>query len=717
MLNFLGVESNFSVLANSRWSSTFVFTDGMTGEAANLDAVQFVGGAYVGKGRTEYKFEFSRSTLDALRNTVLVIVPPLPEGRWPFAVFAVNETGDKQRMIAGYVSAIGELTDVEGSTYANRTLEVRLPGDANKRVQLEWAASTVAQQAAAEARAAAASVGRIEEDAKEALREAQEANKKLDGVDGKVQEAEEAKARAEEAARDARDKAEAIPREFIPTIVNGYWCINGQMTSCKAEGRDGKDGNRLDIRVLGSVDDLPPGCDTEWMRTCEGSGKVVWRAAEFAAGRFKAGSVTLMRIPNRPDSVGGLTETPLRIKVYERALNGEWVFRAESMNCIVQEAGGVSVFEFDGFDLEGHAVRLEAWSAAGESGTVPESEDGQDVAVEGRSEAAVDAVEEKAVVGGMTIGAGDGCKVFGTRDQALNLLLDVTVAYDACRMYYVGDDEVGYELYAWAVTADGSARWVKMATGVDASAVRVATADEMGQVRLGTDAPVESGAPVGLDADRRMRVPEASHVESGTVRLSHQGVIDDGIGIGRDGSGRIVALGTRIAPATLFKLGTVRLGSVFNVLNPIPYQQAVAADDANRLANNLLTGGALKHMRRDAWVDAGCDFGSMTEFDYYTGVHTNGSFTQSEADGLELLAASATRLGGVLTTVDPLCTEAAHVLDAAALHNSYMLRSEIADELSRYVKVNHTMGSVYVYTQEEFDKLKTLKADSLYIVY
>lgn len=147
MLNFLGISENLSVLADSRWGSTFLFTDEVTGATANLDGVTFEGTVSV-DGQEEYAISFTRSSGDSQAHIVEVELPPLPEGRWKYSIFVTHETGEKSRLMYGYVTAVGAFIDMSGHSYANRTLEVKLPGDAARRVQLEWQASTVAQQPA-----------------------------------------------------------------------------------------------------------------------------------------------------------------------------------------------------------------------------------------------------------------------------------------------------------------------------------------------------------------------------------------------------------------------------------------------------------------------------------------------------------------------------------------------------------------------------------------
>ncbi len=227
MLNFLGVGQNFSVLAETAWDTTFSFRDEVTGEVANLDAVTFEGWVMVKGSKRDMRF--TRADMDGLRHLVAVAIPKLPEGRWEFEIFCATETGEKTRMVYGYVSAVGGMDSSGGTTYENRTLEVRLPGDATRRIQLEWQATTLAQLAAAEAR--------------KILKEIQEAKQKAEDAAAKLKELENAVKEAQEARDEAQEIVDNAPREFIPDISeDGYWVINGVKTTKRAVAKDGVNG-------------------------------------------------------------------------------------------------------------------------------------------------------------------------------------------------------------------------------------------------------------------------------------------------------------------------------------------------------------------------------------------------------------------------------------------------------------------------------------------
>lgn len=717
MLNFLGVENNFSVLAGTRWVSTFCFMDEVSGNACNLDSVTFTGCAYIPTGEydrqgteivTQYDFEMSRSEQDELRHTVMVIVPALPEGRWRYSIFAVSDTGEKHRLMSGYVAAIGELQEDEQQVrYPNRTLEVRLPGELNRRVQLEWQASTLAQQAAQQAINAAHSVKEIENNAQDALTKAEDALSKLDGVDDLVDDAEAAKQGAESAKQGAEAVLESAkelianaPREFIPTIVDGYWHINGQPTPYKAVGEDGLDGDRVVKHLVDSVDEIPTSGDT-----CN-SGHVYYVSVPSViktlevrpedSGQWNAWRLPPAMVPHGmllsglviPAVLNGC-DVPLYVAVYLREGNVTRSLLTRSVEAKTWSAGQDVSWEFvDAFEVP---------SGCGLEIYMTESLDGI-----GETSAVRPSVQPKSYL----LNAGEAaCRYDGSWYGERTPYLGFTSPHAGQTLVFEWFDGRG---------------WVSLA-GSGAQMSRPATATVDGLVKLGTEMTVNLGAPVGTNDNRQMMVPFATTLSSGTIILSTDEVIEDGIPIGQDASGRIVAESHRVQPATLTTLGTVRLGSEWHALNPIPYQQAVAANpNTKQLANNLRLSGALKHMRKSGWESAEgarANTAGMNDQDYYTGLHVSISFGQDEANGLYLREATTTHIGGVTLTTNPLEARPAYVLDTVAQHTAYMLRTEIEEALKAYIKTNSTMFSIEVLTQEQWDKLLRPNEHTLYIVY
>lgn len=700
MLNFLGVSENLSVLADSRWVSTFLFTDEVTGEQAELDGLTFEGTVSVSE-REEYALTFTRSSGDVQAHIVEVEVPPLPEGRWKYSIFVTQETGEKSRLMYGYITAVGAFIDTSGQSYANRTLEVKLPGDATKRIQLEWQASTVAQQAAKNALAAAESVAGLTETAEEAVSKATEALGKLERVDELVENATSAADEAQEAAKEAQEIVEAAPREYIPTIVGGYWYINGQNTGVKAEGEDGLDGRRIVRHLVTAVEDIPSSGET-----------------------CNSGHVYYVGLPDVLHTIEEVPET-----------SGEWnawcipadlIPHGMLLSSIVvphvsntcNEAMYMAAFEHNGKN----AVRLLGISKEPKSWA-----QGQNVIWEYEAPFEVPAGQ------GLQINLAarlEDVHDNGTAHPNVHIKSpNLNTGNSSCRygaMWYGGRTPyLGFMspsagkviVYEWF---DGHG-WVSLA-GNAAQGLRPATASVDGIVKLGSDQIID-GAPVGVNSDGQMQVPLASAARAGAVMLSTSECVTEGAPIGYDSSGRLVASGADLTgrKATLTQFGVIKLGSEWKEALAIPYIVGVGATEDGRLSNNLLHRGALKHMQRKGWTDTGMSWTGSSNFidetSYYLGLHTSASFKQSEASGLELCPATTNTIGGVTLSNNAYDETPAHVLDAAATRRHYAPRTELASMLAEYIKTNTTLMEIKVLTQEEYDKLTSVKAHTLYLVY
>lgn len=701
MLNFLGVSENLSVLADSRWVSTFLFTDEVTGEQAALDGVTFEGTVSVSE-REEYALVFTRSSSDAQRHIVEVEVPPLPEGRWKYSIFVTHETGEKARLMYGYVTAVGAFIDTSGQSYANRTLEVKLPGDVTKRVQLEWQASTVAQMAAKNALDAAERVADLQETAEDAVSKATEALGKLDKVEELVESAETAAGEAQEAANQAQEIVDAAPREYIPTIVGGYWYINGQNTGVKAEGEDGLDGSRVTRHLVNSVEELPRSGETcnsghvyyvglpDKLHTIDEipSTSGEWNAWRIAADLIPHGILLSgVTVPG----VSNSSTTAVYVAVYRRESNATRELLGISTEAKTWSSGQDVSWEFETpFEVpEGNGIEIYLAASLDAIGTNSATRPGVHIKTpylnSGNSACRYDAAW------------------YGARTPYLA---------------FTSPNAGKVIVYEWF---DGHG-WVSLA-GNAAQSLRPATATVDGVVKLGSELVIEAGAPVGVNADGQMQVPIANAVRAGAVMLSESGVIDVGAPIGYDSSGRLVASAADVTgrKATLTQFGVIKLGSEWKEGLAIPYIVGIGATSDGRLSNNLLHQGALKHMQRGGWQGAGMSWtGNSTFLDetsYYLGLHTSESFTQSEARGLELRPATQARIGGVTLTGNPYEESSAHVLDAAATLRNYAPRPELADMLEAYIKTNTTLMEIKVMTQEQYDKLESVKAHTLYLVY
>lgn len=714
MFNFLGVSSNLSVLAGKRWQSTFRFKDAESGGAAGLDGVTFQGRVHCGE--LEMEMELTLSEADAERNTVLVTIPGLPEGRWEYEVWMTADTGDTVRLLEGRVSALGKLVEGEG-VYAHRTLDVLLPGDVSRRVQLEWQASTVAVQAMEEAIRVSQGVQEVGQDAKDALEKAQDALDRLEDVDVLVDDAQAAK----EGAETAKDGAEAVlesakelianaPREFIPTIVDGFWAINGEVTPYKAIGEDGLDGDRVVKHLVNSVEEIPTSGETcNSGHTYYVNVPAVLQLLEDVpgdAGEWNAWRLSADVVPHGillsgvVIPVKNSSTTPVYLAAYLRVGNADTRLLSRSVTAEAWTNGQEVSWEF--------VEPFEVPPGAGLSLFLADSL--EDI---GETTAAVPEVQMRSPI----LGSG-GC---ANRSN---------VYWYGGRTPYLGflSPHAGQVLvYEWF----DESGWVSLA-GNEAQAQRPATATVDGLVKLGTEMVLGQGAPVGVNEAHQMMVPLATTLCSGTIILSTDEVVEGGIPIGKDAAGRAVALGTNVAPAQAFRWGTVKVGTSVLQSMGMPWiipvgiasngvRNEYGQDITGQLLNNTVPGGALRTMMKADWVAkgiSGWDAGALPDDSNAVGIMAKKEqFEQTEDDGLVLKKATRSTVAGVQLTDNPLDEEAAHVLDAAALNRHYPTRADQARELEKYILTNSTLMGIKVMSQADYDALEVIEAHTLYLVY
>lgn len=251
MLNFLGVTENFAVIENQPFSMVWTFTDAWTGEPVSLDGVTFAGKVYIGPDRREIELDLSKGETP---NDLAVACTGLPEGRWPYEVFCISDEGLRERMLSGSIGVIGTLepqTLFDSRPAADRTLTVRLPGDTVRALKLEWLSTSAAQSAAASAWKAWESVqatadgladaeGRLDSlnaAAQDAMDKLQQADCLVDDLHSEVQNAQEAAQKAQDLLESGILQGE---KGDTPDIgENGNWWISGTDTGIRAEGRDG----------------------------------------------------------------------------------------------------------------------------------------------------------------------------------------------------------------------------------------------------------------------------------------------------------------------------------------------------------------------------------------------------------------------------------------------------------------------------------------------
>lgn len=249
MLDFLGVTENWSAIENIPWTQRWMFSDESTLEPVSLDGVTFTGRVHL-EGRAEpVELDIQKSAAAEEANVLIVSCIGLPEGRHPYEIFAVSESGNQNRLISGYIGvikSIGKLAD-NTKTYASRTLSIRLPGDVTRQIRLEWNSCTLASisaehalNAAKQTRTDAETASQAATTATGAATTAAERAKEAEGYAGAAQaskvaagnSAASASTSAADAARDARSAndakaaVEGIVSDFTQTVSNGEQTIS-----------------------------------------------------------------------------------------------------------------------------------------------------------------------------------------------------------------------------------------------------------------------------------------------------------------------------------------------------------------------------------------------------------------------------------------------------------------------------------------------------------
>lgn len=249
MLDFLGVTENWSAIENIPWTQRWMFSDESTLEPVSLDGVTFTGRVHL-EGRAEpVELDIQKSAAAEEANVLIVSCIGLPEGRHPYEIFAVSESGNQNRLISGYIGvikSIGKLAD-NTKTYASRTLSIRLPGDVTRQIRLEWNSCTLASisaehalNAAKQTRTDADTASQAAATATGAATTAVERAKEAEGYAGAAQASKVAASNSEtaantsaaDAARDARSANEAktavegIVSDFTQTVSNGEQTIS-----------------------------------------------------------------------------------------------------------------------------------------------------------------------------------------------------------------------------------------------------------------------------------------------------------------------------------------------------------------------------------------------------------------------------------------------------------------------------------------------------------
>lgn len=693
-LDWLGAEQNITLLAGSTREHELIFT--ADGEPMELSDVTFDGIVIAADGSTT---GIETSHITGETGHLRLVYPALAAGQYRYEIRATDDSGERRRLLFGTLGVLStslDLSTPDAETQAERlTLEVLVPGRDARRIMLEWHATTAALRAAeqaasvvnsvadltAEAKGYAAAAAASAEQAQDALADTAELyDTAAERITALEQQAQDAVALVEsmEGRLDAID--EHIRDSIVPNTVTGTWWIAGVDTHYPVQGEDGHspyisassgcwvvwDDNIKAYVDTGINPAGKPGvspiiaANGNWARWDEVT--EIWvDTGVQAQGRDGLDGTAIRRI--RIDTIDDLPADGERGVYYYIPYRDE---AAAAVITVLETGRSAS----DTLRIDGQTVPLPDASAAPEAAA-----------------STLTATITAAFSDITALADGAQVRLTSTRDT-------LTVSRSGSG-YHVLEipklDGEGYRVFAWLETPAGDADWVQVGNTND-----LATSQIYGLVKTGTDTVITSGAPVGNNADGQLMAPLASPVLPGTVLPSLQETITSGTLIGLDDAGRMYAqlattqifggvklsfggevcnnygtIGLRadgtlgIPWATLYQPGIILLGSALGQLNPIPYQVGVGATPDHKLANNLLYGGAIQHMRPAGWterdmswlatiMEAHPDKYPLTEFSL--GLATSNQFTQCQAsemaDGavqgrLHLNAATNTLLAGV----------------------------------------------------------------------
>jgi len=677
-IDYLGAEQSFSLLAGSARVHALRFTDN-EGKPLDIADVTFDGIVTARDGET-WGMEISHDT--SQQGTLVVVFPALSEGNYAYELRAVDSSGEKRRIVFGSLGVLAtalELGRDEDDEAEVLRLEVHIPGRDARRMMLEWHSTTRAAQAAEQAEEAAgqaqAEANRAETEASRAEAEANRAEGAAVGVreelESLMERADSAVSKVEdmEGRLDALD--EHIRDSIVPNAVTNTWWIAGKDSHYPVSGEPGKSPY---IGTRGT-----------WM---------VWDDALRAYVDSGLDPKGKPGVSPKVGANGNWLRWNERLEVWEDTgaqaigrdgLDGTAVRRilVESVSDIPQEGetchGGVYYYVPNRDELPRAVIApLEAGRTADDALYI----DGVQMPLMGLhamepvacAEALAEAITQAEVPGVEAVCEEGRVLLYA---QRRTLTVDRRgVGYAVTEIPML--DVEGYRMFAWLEQGGGVAGWVCVGEAND-----LATSEVYGLMKYATDVPVHDGALVGQNAQGQACVPRADYVSPGAVLPSVAATVASGGCIGFDDEGRmraqeagyrrqgsvalsfngvcevgcvgLMADGTIGLPwATLYQPGAVRLGSVFQQLNRIPYQQGIGCTSDHQICNNILYGGAIQHKKLAAWLQHGMEWLAgipdtpyLNNTDFYMGLVTSAQFSQSEEAGLVLEPATVDKLAGV----------------------------------------------------------------------
>ncbi len=460
---------------------------------------------------------------------------------------------------------------------------------------------------------------------------------------------------------------------------DGFWAFGEFKSTVRAEGRDGLDGTAVRRILVESYEAIPQSGETcnggflyyvpagveralrqvgSLAADAEVSNYTLTGPMVFSDGRTwtrRGGRLLRMGLMGGSNSQGGEPSDELLFAhlYFEQA--GVWVYAGRSVEAVAQAVNALSWWDFEELEVVPTGCRVKV--VLSQVPTEPTDEEVETIRIQ---VAAVAATE------GSKVGEASFCAwaYWGFETEELT----------------------AYDVYAWCEDADGAGSWVRVDLNYD-----IATSRLYGLTKLGMDQVVRDGAPVGVNAEGQMAVPIADPATPGSVMPASadgdaeggQTFVRDGRmwvrmanlnlpGVGKTSYTRVVPENTNsigltedgkfaVPRAAAFQWGVCKVGSSVPQSNGMPWIIPVAMaatgvhnefgqDITGQLMNNVLVGGALRTAMKSTWLTwgpNGINVNLLPEDCNAVGLMTSRSFRQSAEQGLELVTATNSLLGGV----------------------------------------------------------------------
>lgn len=498
---------------------------------------------------------------------------------------------------------------------------------------------------------------------------------------------------------------------------DGFWAFGEFKSTVRAEGRDGLDGTAVRRVLVESYEEIPQSGET-----CNGGFLYYVPAGVERAQRQVASLPTDAVVSNynltgplvfsesrtwtrrggrlmRFGLMGGSnmrggepSEELLYVHLYYE-LAGVWYYAGRSVEAVAQAVNAVSWWDFEELEVVPRGCRVKVVLSQVEAEPTEEQMEAVRIQV-----AAVATTE------GSKVGEANFC----------------AWAYWG----FETEDLTAYDVYAWC-ESDGAGSWVRVDLNYD-----IATSRLYGLTKLGMDAVVRDGAPVGVNAAGQMAVPLADPALPGSVmpasatgdaeggqtfvrdgrmwvrmanlnlpgvgKTSYTRVVENTNSIGLTGDGKFA-----VPRAAAFQWGVSKVGSSVPQSNGMPWIIPVAMADTGvrneydqditgQLMNNVLVGGALRTATKATWLSwgpNGINVNLLPDDSNAVGLMTSRSFSQNAAEGLVLCQATDSLLGGV-TVCSTIGSGGGLVPTVGAvvnyLHANYYTKSQVFTKEETY---------------------------------